>query len=94
MVKTEATGLSREYAAEIRARIESRLSFRVPGKLLERKVNLGDEVKAGQLLARLDAQDLLLAQAAAGPGDHRNFAGQIKEIVNYGHRTTFPRPGS
>ncbi len=68
VVKTEATGLSREYAAEIRARIESRLSFRVPGKLLERKVNLGDQVKAGQLLARLDAQDLLLAQAAAQAG--------------------------
>lgn len=55
----------REYAAEVRARVESRLSFRVGGKLLSRDVNLGDAVKPGQLLARIDAQDLLLAQAAA-----------------------------
>ena len=28
----------REYSAEVRARTESRLAFRVPGKVLERKV--------------------------------------------------------
>jgi len=56
---------AREYAAEIRARTESRLSFRVGGKLLQRRVNLGDAVKPGQVLAQLDAQDLLLAQEAA-----------------------------
>lgn len=60
-----SAGLVHEYAAELRARTESRLSFRVGGKLLERRVNLGDVVKPGQLLARLDGQDLLLAQDAA-----------------------------
>ena len=54
-----------EYAGEIRARNESRLGFRVGGKLLSRKVNLGDTVHAGQVLATLDAQDLVLAQDAA-----------------------------
>ncbi|HEY4082597.1 MAG TPA: efflux RND transporter periplasmic adaptor subunit [Burkholderiaceae bacterium] len=54
-----------EYAGEIRARNESRLGFRVGGKLLSRKVNLGDTVRAGQVLATLDAQDLVLAQDAA-----------------------------
>lgn len=57
-----------EYAAEVRARVESRLGFRVSGKLLQRQVGLGDAVKAGQPLARLDAGDLLLAQDAARAG--------------------------
>ncbi len=58
-------GSTLEYAGEIRARNESRLGFRVGGKLLTRKVNLGDHVHAGQVLATLDAQDLMLAQEAA-----------------------------
>jgi membrane fusion protein, multidrug efflux system len=56
---------SHEYAAEIRARTESRLGFRVGGKLQSRSVNLGDAVKAGQVLAQLDPQDLRLGQEAA-----------------------------
>lgn len=54
-----------EYAGEVRARVESQLGFRVGGKLLERPVEAGQRVKAGQLLARLDAQDLTLATDAA-----------------------------
>lgn len=57
--------LVREYAAEIKARTESRLSFRVGGKLLARPVNAGDAVRAGQVLAQLDPQDLRLGQEAA-----------------------------
>jgi len=65
LVSTGAASASHEYAAEVRPRVESRLSFRVSGKLLSRSVNLGDTVKAGQVLARIDAQDLKLAEAAA-----------------------------
>ena len=54
-----------EYAGEIRARTESRLSFRVGGKMVKRMVDLGESVKAGQLLAQLDARDLRLGQDAA-----------------------------
>jgi len=54
-----------EYAGEVRARVESALGFRVGGKLLERPVEAGQRVKAGQLLARLDAKDLALAADAA-----------------------------
>jgi multidrug efflux system membrane fusion protein len=53
------------FAGELRARTESRLAFRVPGKVLERKVGLGDAVKKGQLLMRLDPADLQLAAEAA-----------------------------
>lgn len=65
IVGAAETGLVHEYAAELRARTESRLAFRVGGKLQERLVGLGDAVRPGQALARLDGQDLQLAQEAA-----------------------------
>lgn len=68
VLSTGSAGLTHEYAGEVRARSESRLSFRVGGKLLARKVNLGEAVKPGQVLAQLDAQDLVLAQDAAKAG--------------------------
>ncbi|TAL44203.1 MAG: efflux RND transporter periplasmic adaptor subunit [Methylovulum sp.] len=49
------------FAGEVRARIETPLSFRVAGKLLERKVDVGDQVHKGQLLAILDGNDYRLA---------------------------------
>jgi RND family efflux transporter MFP subunit len=57
-----------EYAGEVRARVESRLSFRVGGKMVRRDVDLGDAVLAGQVLAQLDPRDLRLEQDAARAG--------------------------
>lgn len=54
-----------EYAAEVRARVESRLGFRVAGKITQRAVEPGQHVRRGQLLARLDARDYQLAADAA-----------------------------
>lgn len=53
------------YAGDVRARTESRLGFRVGGKLVQRSVDVGQRVTAGALLAQLDAQDLALAAQAA-----------------------------
>lgn len=64
-VASESAGGAYEYAAEVRARTESRLGFRVGGKVVRRAVNVGDSVKAGQVLAQLDPEDLKLGQAAA-----------------------------
>ncbi|MDP3336578.1 MAG: efflux RND transporter periplasmic adaptor subunit, partial [Rhodoferax sp.] len=64
-VGVQSAGSQLEYAGEVRARVESTLGFRVGGKLLERPVEAGQRVKTGQLLARLDAQDLGLAADAA-----------------------------
>lgn len=64
-VANGAAGGTREYAAEIRARTESKLGFRVGGKITRRTANVGDTVKAGQVLAQLDPQDLKLAQESA-----------------------------
>lgn len=59
----------------LRARDEVNLAFRLSGKLIQRTLDVGDKVKAGQTVARLDDQiernarnaaqaDLIAAQAA------------------------------
>ncbi|MGP1716912.1 MAG: efflux RND transporter periplasmic adaptor subunit [Methylophilus sp.] len=53
------------YTGEVRSRYESNIGFRIAGKITERAVNVGDQVKKGQLIARLDPNDSRLnAQAA------------------------------
>lgn len=54
-----------EFAGEVRARTESRLGFRVGGKMVRRQAELGQRVKAGDVLAQLDPQDLKLASEAS-----------------------------
>jgi membrane fusion protein, multidrug efflux system len=67
-VNQTSAGSSIDYAGEVRARSESRLSFRVAGKMVSRPVDLGDVVKPGQVLASLDPMDLRLGQQAARSG--------------------------
>ena len=64
-VGTNAFASSHEYAGEVRAQVESRLGFRVGGKITKRQAELGQRVEAGQVLAQLDPQDLKLAADAA-----------------------------
>ena len=52
-----------DYSGEVRARTESRLG--VAGKIVQRQAELGQRVRAGQVLAQLDPQDYQLASAAA-----------------------------
>jgi membrane fusion protein, multidrug efflux system len=54
-----------EFAGEVKAQVESRLGFRVGGKIIKRQAELGQRVKAGQVLAQLDPQDYKLAADAA-----------------------------
>lgn len=54
-----------EFAGEVRARVESRLGFRVGGKIVRRQAELGQRVKVGEVLAQLDPQDYKLAAQAA-----------------------------
>lgn len=64
----EGSEIATEFSGEVRPRIESRLGFRVPGKIVARKVDVGTVVKRGQVLMQLDPQDLLLGQAQAKAG--------------------------
>jgi RND family efflux transporter MFP subunit len=53
------------FSGDVRPRYESRLGFRVAGKISARKVDVGTGVKRGTLLMQLDPQDLRLGQAQA-----------------------------
>lgn len=53
------------YPGEVHARHEPQLAFQVGGKVVERRVEVGDRVAAGAPLARLDAEDLRLRRDAA-----------------------------
>lgn len=69
-VKVLTVGVDRfqsthEFAGDVRARVESRLGFRVAGKIVQRQAELGQRVKAGQVLAQLDPRDYQLAADAA-----------------------------
>ena len=66
MVVAAGTGKTiNELAGEIQPRYESQLGFRVGGKLIARKVEVGTLVKRGQVLMQLDPLDLQLAQSQA-----------------------------
>lgn len=54
-----------EYSGTVRARSETVAGFRVAGKIIERKVDIGDRVAAGDLIARLDATDYELSVKSA-----------------------------
>jgi RND family efflux transporter MFP subunit len=56
---------TREFVGVVRARHETDLAFRVAGKIVARTVNVGDRVHAGDVVARLDAQDLSLQVQSA-----------------------------
>src|SRR5690348_7628612 len=61
---TKATGSDRGFTGIVGAKVQSNLGFRVAGKIVERLVNVGQQVTAGQPLMRIDETDLRLALAA------------------------------
>jgi RND family efflux transporter MFP subunit len=64
-VGADAQHANVEFSGEVRARVESRLGFRVAGKITRRPVELGQKVRAGEVLAQLDPQDYKLGADAA-----------------------------
>jgi membrane fusion protein, multidrug efflux system len=70
-----SAGESIRYPVEAAARYSNAMSFRVAGKLIERNVRLGDSVRKGQVIARLDPVDAqkqaASAQAALEAAEHR-----------------------
>ena len=70
------SGSERGFTGTIGARVESNLGFRVAGKIVERLVNVGEQVKSGQPLMRIDETDLRLAVAAK-----RNAVAAARAVV-------------
>jgi membrane fusion protein, multidrug efflux system len=71
--KSEAMSL----VGEVRSRFESSQGFRINGKIVERKVDIGSLVKKGQIIARLDPMDTNLNVAAAQADVHAAEANYI-----------------
>jgi RND family efflux transporter MFP subunit len=64
-VDQHAEGETVSFTGQIRARDQFNVAFRLGGRVLERRVHLGDSVAAGQVVARLDSQDQQNALQAA-----------------------------
>jgi RND family efflux transporter MFP subunit len=61
---TRAAGQERGFTGVVGARVQTNLGFRVSGKIVERLVDTGQRVTAGQPLMRIDETDLQLALTA------------------------------
>jgi RND family efflux transporter MFP subunit len=61
----DSENAARDFVGVVRARYETDLGFRVPGKIVARLVNVGDRVHAGDVMARIDQQDLRLQTESA-----------------------------
>ena len=64
-VTFQSEDASREFVGVVRARYETDLGFRILGKITTRIVNVGDRVRTGDVIARLDPEDLKLQVASA-----------------------------
>lgn len=74
------------YTGDVRAHEQSHLAFRVGGKLLQRPAQVGQYVKAGQVLAELDVQDLSLAVSATAA---QHTAAQVQHELAQANFTRF-----
>lgn len=85
------------FSGEVRARYETPQGFRVAGKLAERRVEVGQRVNAGQLLARLDPVDLRLsaeagrAQLAAAEAEHERALADYERFKQLAERKLIAR---
>ena len=61
----QSENASRDFVGVVRARYETDLGFRVAGKITARIVNAGDRIRVGDVIARLDPEDLELQVASA-----------------------------
>ena len=70
LVRTAEAGFAeandREFTGVVGARVESDLGFRVSGKVVARLVEVGQRVRRGQPLMRIDSSDYALAAQATG----------------------------
>jgi RND family efflux transporter MFP subunit len=57
-VKTADFAAAVTLTGDIQARVQTQLSFRVGGKIIQRMVDVGDRITAKQVLAKLDPKDL------------------------------------
>src|SRR5271169_6444285 len=95
-VEPKEAGDTLSLTGEIQPRYQTDLGFRVNGKILERPVDVGTQVKKGDLLARLDPQqyrqDFEVAKAEVAKADAEVARSQSqefrqRELLKNGHTT-------
>jgi len=74
-VHLAGAGEGLRYPVEVTARYSTSMSFRIPGKIIERTVRLGATVRKGQAVAQLDPVDAqkqaIAAEATLDAAEHR-----------------------
>jgi RND family efflux transporter MFP subunit len=89
----ENGGATREFVGVVHARHETDLGFRVSGKVVERVVNVGDRVRKGDVIARLDAQDLRLQVESAQAELAAATSNRAQAAADYERYTTLKERG-
>ena len=89
-IESRATNGVVSLTGTVQAQTEINLAFRIDGRLIERAVDIGDTVKPGQLIARLDSQNeetsvqsarAQLAAARAQLVEARNNHARMRDLV-------------
>lgn len=78
---------------EVKARIQNDLSFRVSGKIIERSVDVGKRVKAGDVLAKLDPQEQIANLNAARASAQASEAGLKQATATFDRQKTLLEGG-
>jgi len=87
-VTLDSTGSDIGYSGEVRARYETALSFRLPGKIVARNVEVGGLVRKGDVLARLDPEDQRLnarsaqSQLAAAKSEYEQSKAELDRYTD------------
>ncbi len=75
--------VERIFSGISEAKIESSLSFKVTGTLQNRAVNVGDQLKAGQIIATLDPTDFNISKHEAEASLANSLAEMRRAKANY-----------
>jgi RND family efflux transporter MFP subunit len=95
-VEITKSGAPQTFTGRIESADEAALGFRIGGRMIERKVGVGDRVEAGQLLARLEPQNEMnalrseqanLAAAQARLTEARNRFERLATLLGQGWTT-------
>lgn len=89
-IERRTVGDSVSLTGRVQAQSEVNQSFRIDGRLIERNVDIGDRVRPGQLLARLDQMNedsslqsarAQLAAAQAQGAEARNMFNRMRDLL-------------
>lgn len=86
-INVETNSTRRSFPGRAQAVQEIDLSFKVSGRLIERPIKVGDLVKQGQIIARLDSREFearLKSARAEAARDQQNFR-RAQQLTQGGH---------